>query len=292
MQITEKTNPATVNIDLAAGEEIARLINAEDKKVALAVEQVVPQIGAAIEQIAARVKQGGRLIYFGSGTSGRIGLLDAAEMPPTYGVPVEMVQAFMAGGKEAVFHAAEGAEDREDYAIADFASFAPQPLDTVVSISASGNPAYGVKVLELAREQGLLTIALTSNPAAKMLEFADIIICPVVGPEAVTGSSRMKAGTAQKMVLNMLSTGVMIKLGKTYHNYMIDLQMTNDKLRERALRFVREITGADEKTALAALEKAQNVAVACVMISRNCNAATAREILQQNDGFLRRVLEG
>lgn len=289
--ITEKNNPQTVDIDLADGQEIAALINQEDMKIAVAVQKIVPQIGEAIEQIAAKMKCGGRMAYFGSGTSGRLGVLDASEMPPTFGVDSDLVQAYISGGEKAVRTAVENAEDSTEFAIADFNCFKPQQNDIIVSISASGNPAYGVKILELARQQGLLTIALTSNPEAKLKHYADIFLCTEVGPEALTGSSRMKSGTAHKMVLNMLSTGAMIRLGKAYKNYMIDVQINNIKLRERALRFVSEITGFDEKTAKTALDEARHVATACVMIAKNCDKEQAYELLRQNGGILRKIIE-
>ncbi len=288
--ITENINPNTVDIDLQNGTEIARLINNEDQKVALAIAQILPQIGTAIDRIAEKMRLGGRMAYFGSGTSGRIGILDASEISPTFGASPELIQGYISGGDTAVRHAVENAEDSEELAEQDFAAFNPQANDIVVSISASGNPAYGIKVLQLARTKGILTIAITSNPAAEFKKYADIFLNPVVGPEVIVGSSRMKSGTAQKLILNMLSTGAMIKLGKTYHNYMIDLQISNQKLRRRAQRFVREITGADEQTADIALQKSGNVKVACVMIVKNCTKEQAEKLLQDNNGILRRVL--
>ena len=184
----------------------------------------------------------------------------------------------------------ENAEDSADLAVADMQKFNTQKGDVVVAISASGNPQYGLKVLELARQKGCLTIAVTSNPEAKFKQFADIFINPLLGAEAVTGSSRMKSGTAQKMILNMLSSGAMIKLGKTYHNYMIDLEITNQKLQQRAVRFVREICGVDEKTAAEVLAAAKNVKTACVMIKKNCSKEQAQKLLEENGGILRRVI--
>ncbi len=288
---TEKSNPQTVDIDLADGQKIAEMINIEDMKVAMAIQKILPQIGNAIEQIAKRMQNGGRMAYFGSGTSGRIGILDASEMPPTFGVSPTLIQAYISGGEKAVRYAVENAEDRADLAEEDFAAFKAEPQDIVVAISASGNPLYGVKVLELARQKGCLSIGITSNPNAALKEFADILLCAEVGPEVITGSSRMKSGTAQKMIVNMLSTGAMIKLGKTYHNYMIDVQIHNAKLYERANRFIREITGADEQTAKAALDEAKHVATACVMIAKNCDKITAQKLLQQNGGILRKILK-
>lgn len=288
--ITEKINPATVDIDLADGAEIARLMNDEDKKVALAVEKIVPQIGAAIEEIANRLQKGGRMAYFGSGTSGRIGILDASEMPPTFGVSPDLIQGYISGGDKAIRWAVENAEDDPKWAEMDFADFNPQANDVVVAISASGNPQYTLRVLELARQQKILTIAITSNPEAKLKTFADIFLCAEVGPEAISGSSRMKSGTAQKMILNMLSTGAMIKMGKTYKNYMVDVQIHNQKLHERAVRYVCEISGASAKKAEEILKIAGNVKVACVMIAKNCDVEEARRLLAENGGILRRVL--
>ncbi len=290
LSITESANPATADIDLKNGAEIAKLINDEDKKVAEAVAEVLPQIGEAIDKIADSLRRGGRMAYFGSGTSGRLGILDASEMPPTYGTSPERIQAYISGGEKAIRQAVENAEDSADLAAADMQKFNPQEGDVVVAVSASGNPQYGLKVLELARQKGCLTIAVTSNPEAKFKQFADIFINPILGAEAVTGSSRMKSGTAQKMILNMLSSGAMIKLGKTYHNYMIDLEITNQKLQQRAVRFVREICGVDEKTAAEVLAKVKNVKTACVMLKKNCSKEQAQKLLEENGGILRRVI--
>ena len=290
LSITEQSNPDTVDIDIKNGAEIAKLINDEDKKVAEAVAKVLPQIGAAIDKIADSLKTGGRMAYFGSGTSGRLGILDASEMPPTYGISPDIIQAYISGGEKAIRHAVENAEDSSELAVADMRQFNPQKGDVVVAISASGNPRYGLKVLELARQAGCLTIAVTSNPEAKFKDFADIFINPILGAEAVTGSSRMKSGTAQKMILNMLSSGAMIKSGKTYHNYMIDLEVTNLKLQQRAVRFVREICSVDEKTAAEVLTEAKNVKTACVMIKKSCTKEQAQKLLAENDGILRKVI--
>ncbi|MBO6281797.1 MAG: N-acetylmuramic acid 6-phosphate etherase [Alphaproteobacteria bacterium] len=288
--VTEKTNPNTIDIDVQNGEQIARLINNEDAKIAQAIQKITPQIGQAIEEISIRLRNGGRMAYFGSGTSGRIGVLDASEMSPTYGVSPSLIQAFISGGEEAIRFAVENAEDREDMAVEDFNTFNPTDKDIVVAISASGNPQYTYKVLELARQKQILTIAVTSNPEAKFKPFADIFLCSEVGPEAVSGSSRMKSGTAQKMILNMLSTGAMIRLGKTYHNYMIDVQIHNQKLRERGIRYINEITGADEQTAAQTLETAQNVKTACVMLLKKCDKPTAEKMLADNEGILRKII--
>lgn len=288
--ITENVNPHTREIDLQGGEEIARLINDEDKKVAPAIEKILPEIGKAVDIIADKLRHGGRMAYFGSGTSGRIGILDASEMPPTYGVPDDMIQGYISGGEKAVRYAVENAEDKEEFAIADVNAFNPAPNDVVVAISASGNPQYTVKVLDLARQKGATTIAVTSNPEAKFKPYADIFLCAEVGPEAISGSSRMKSGTAQKMIVNMLSTGAMIRIGKTYKNYMIDVQIHNAKLHERAVRYVCEITGVDAAVAEKTLQVCGNVKTACVMLMKQCDKAQAEKLLAQNDGILRRVL--
>lgn len=288
--ITEKANPNTLDIDLQNGTEIVRMINAEDQKVALAVEKIIPQIGKAVDAVAERLRNGGRMAYFGSGTSGRIGILDASEMSPTFSVNPEMIQGYISGGETAIRQAAENAEDRLDLAAEDVARFAPTDKDVAVGISASGNPNYAVEALRLAKQKGALTIAVTSNPCARIKEYADMFLVAEVGPEAVTGSSRMKSGTAQKMILNMLSTGAMIRLGKTYHNYMIDLQINNYKLKERAIRFVAEIASVDEMTARQAVETAGGVKTACVMLLRHCDKSTAEKLLADNDGILRRVI--
>lgn len=290
LSITEKHNPDTVDIDLQNGENIARMINNEDKKVALAVEKELSKIGLAIDEIAKRVKKGGRIGYFGAGTSGRICILDASEIPPTYSADKDLFQAFIAGREKAIRESAENSEDSIEMARLDMADFHVFAKDTVVAVSASGNPCYVVEVLRMAKYKKALTIAVSCNPDAKMKEYADIFICPIVGPEAVTGSSRMKAGTAQKMVLNMISTGVMIKTGKTYKNYMIDLSVSNEKLRARALRFIKEITGIEGEKAESVLAEAQNVKIACVMLSKNVSKTEAEKLLVEAGGILRKII--
>ena len=289
--ITEARNPDTVHIDLADSLEIARAINNEDKKVALAVEKVLPQVANAIDAAALSLQKGGRIAYFGAGTSGRIGVLDASECPPTFGVSPQLVQGFIAGGDKALRSAVENAEDSIQLAEQDFNAFAPSPVDVVIAISASGNPAYCLKVLQLAQEKGCTTVAVSSNPLAKMAEFADIFINPIVGEEAITGSSRMKSGTAQKMVLNMISTGAMVRIGKTYQNYMIDLQPTNKKLIERSIRFIAEICGLASSKAEEYFEKSgRNVKTACVMACRQCTKNEAEKLLAAEGGILRKVI--
>lgn len=289
---TEQSNPHSCNIDLLNGLEIARLINQEDFKVAPAIQQVLPEIGQAIELIAASLRQNGRMAYFGAGTSGRIGILDASECPPTYNTAPHQIQAFIAGGEEALCHSVENAEDRADLALQDLQKFDPEPQDIIVAISASGNPAYVVEILQQAQRLGCKTIAVTTNCQAAFKPFSDIFICPQVGPEVVTGSSRMKSGTAQKMVLNMLTTGAMIRLGKTFHNYMVDVRVSNEKLHQRAVRIVSEISNVSEAEAKKFLALAENnVKIATVMASKNCSAAIAQQLLSQNHNIIRRIIE-
>lgn len=289
--LTERRNPLTTDIDLMDSYQIAQAINNEDKKVALAIEKVLPQIGKAIELIAQAFANGGRLAYFGAGTSGRLGVLDASECWPTFGVETGMVCGFIAGGDRALRFSIENSEDSAELALADFKTFAPTPRDIVVGISASGNPRYVLTILEKAQQLGCQTIGISSNPEAKLQKYSDIFINPVVGEEAITGSSRMKSGTAQKMVLNMLSTGSMIRIGKTYQNYMIDVRMVNEKLIDRGRRFVSEIAQISYEQAQKYLElSGMNVKTACVMAIKQCAKADAEQLLQQAGGILRKVI--
>lgn len=288
---TEASNPNTWDIDIQNGEEIAKLINNEDQKAALAVQKELDKIGRSIDLIAQCFLQGGRLAYFGAGTSGRIGVLDASEAVPTYSVDANLIKGYIAGGDRALRYSVENAEDDAALALKDLDDFAPQKNDVVVGISASGNPKYILSLMEAAQKKGVHTIAVTCNPDAKSKAFADIFICTEVGPEVITGSSRMKAGTAQKMVLNMLSTGAMIKIGKTYHNYMIDVKISNEKLYERGCRFVSEICNLPLKEAQELLEKAGlSVKTACVMALKKCSKIDAEKMLASVHGVLRKVI--
>ena len=291
VSLTESVNPDTVGIDLMNAYDIAKAINNEDKKVALAIEKVLPEIGEAIELIAQSFRKGGRLAYFGAGTSGRIGVLDASECWPTFGVEHGMVNGYIAGGDEALRFSVEKSEDSAELGLEDLAKFAPNRDDVVVGISANGGPRYVLAILEKAQAMGVKTIGISSNPEAKLQKFCDIFINPVVGQEVITGSSRMKSGTAQKMILNMLSTGAMIRIGKTYKNYMIDLRMVNDKLVERGIRFVTEIAkvSADEAEKYIA-ESGGQLKAACVMAVKKCSKEKAEKLLEENDGFLRNVI--
>ena len=290
--LTEKQNIDTINIDLMNSLEIVTAINKEDQKVAFAIEKELGQIAKAVDMIAQAFLNGGRLAYFGAGTSGRLGVLDASECWPTFGVEHGMVQGYIAGGDRALRYSIENSEDDPQLALEDLKDFNLQKNDIVVGISASGNPKYVLTVLEEAKKIGAHTIGLTSNPEAKLKEFSDIFICPVVGQEAITGSSRMKSGTAQKMVLNMLSTGAMIRIGKTYKNYMIDVRVVNEKLYERGCRFISEICNVDMKEAAKFLEASgKNVKTACVMKIKNCSKNEAEKMLFSASGILRKVIK-
>lgn len=250
---TEKANQRTKDIDRMTTAEMVRAFNDEDKKVALAVEAELDHIAAAIDAIAERMKQGGRLFYLGAGTSGRLGVLDASECPPTYGVSYETVQGVMVGGERAVFRAVEGAEDDPDIGIRQLAERGFNAGDCLVGLSASGNAPSVVRAVVWAREMGAVTSGISTNPGTPLPESAEYPITPVVGPEVINGSTRMKSGTAQKMVLNMLSTGVMVKLGRVRGNYMLYMKPTNIKLRRRAERIIAAVTGCDDATAARAL---------------------------------------
>ena len=290
LSITESRNSETIDIDLMSSLDIVRIINNEDKKIAFAIEKVLPQIAQAIDLIVQAFQKGGRLAYFGAGTSGRLGILDASEMVPTFGVDSQMVQGFIAGGEKAIRHPIENAEDKEEFALQDIKTFAPTARDVVVAISASGQAQYCLSVLKKAHQLGAKTIAISSNPKAKISTFADVFIAPIVGPEVITGSSRMKSGTAQKMILNMITSGAMIRIGKTYENYMIDLQLTNKKLVARGTRFISEICHVSQKEAAQYLKEAQNVKTACVMILKQCTKEDAEKLLAQHNGILRKVI--
>ena len=289
---TELFNENTKNIDVKSTIDILKTINDEDKKVAFAVEKAINEIGQAVDIIVENFKNGGRLFYFGAGTSGRLGVLDASECPPTFSAPKEMVQGYIAGGDSALRTAVEGAEDSEELAQKDFEKLNITKNDTVVSISASGNAKYVVKILKSAKEKGIKTIGISNNPEAKMKEFSDVFIFLDTGAEVISGSTRMKAGTSQKMVLNMLTTASMIKLGKVYNNLMIDVMPTNEKLKKRAKRIVREITGADEETVLQALQNTNyKVKEAVILIRYSVSTERAEEMLRNSDGILKKVFQ-
>lgn len=287
--ITEYRNENTKDIDLLSTIDIVRKINEEDKLVALAIEDEAPNIAKAIDIIAKQFLVGGKLYYFGAGTSGRLGILDASECPPTFGVPTDMVTGIIAGGEKAIRTAVEGAEDNFELGEKDAEILTKD--DVCVVISASGNPKYLLGVLAQADKVNCKTIALTCNHKALILEDAGLGICVEIGPEVIAGSSRMKAGSVQKMVLNMLSTGAMIKIGKTYENFMIDLMPTNEKLKSRAIRIVSEIAGVNNSTALQTLlESDWSVKTSIIMLQCKLNKDDAKELLRKNCGVLRRAL--
>lgn len=289
---TEQRNPATEHIDELPTLDMVALMNAEDKKVAEAVEKILPQIARAIDLIAEKLQKGGHLFYMGAGTSGRLGILDAVECPPTYGTDYELVQGLIAGGATAIFQAKEGAEDDPALGRADLEEAGFAAKDVLVGIAASGRTPYVKGGLAYAKELGATAIALACAEQAEIAELSDLALLPVTGPEVVTGSTRMKAGTAQKMVLNMLSTGTMVKLGKVYGNLMVDVKATNEKLAERALRIVMAAAGCQRKEAEAALRRAGGQAKLAILIAlTGCSPAEGRLQLGMAQGHLAKALK-
>lgn len=290
--VTEKVNQSTSNIDKVSTLEMVAMINAEDKKVAFAVENELPKIAEAVDVIVQAFENGGRLIYIGAGTSGRLGILDAVECPPTYGVSYEMVHGIIAGGKEAIFKAKEGAEDNLELCREDLKNIEFTNKDVVVGLAASGRTPYVIGGLNYANSIGAVTIGVTCNPDSEISKIANISIAPVVGPEVVSGSTRMKSGTAQKMVLNILTTGAMIKLGKVYKNLMVDVKASNEKLVERAIRLVIEATGAGREEAERVLtENEFNVKLSIMIIKSGLPKEEASKLLSINKGFISKALE-
>ena len=289
---TEQRNPATEHIDELPTLDMVALMNAEDKKVAEAVEKILPQIARAIDLIAEKLQKGGHLFYMGAGTSGRLGILDAVECPPTYGTDYELVQGLIAGGATAIFQAKEGAEDDPALGRADLEEAGFAAKDVLVGIAASGRTPYVKGGLAYAKELGATAIALACAEQAEIAELSDLALLPVTGPEVVTGSTRMKAGTAQKMVLSMLSTGTMVKLGKVYGNLMVDVKATNEKLAERALRIVMAAAGCQRKEAEAALRRAGGQAKLAILIAlTGCSPAEGRLQLGMAQGHLAKALK-
>ena len=291
--VTEEYNPKTKDIDLRATFEIIRLINEEDKTVAEAVSLVLDSVAAAVDLIVERLKSAGRLIYIGAGTSGRLGVLDASECRPTFGVPSELVRGVIAGGYDALHRSVEAAEDDPQQGARDLQSFGISTRDVVVGISASGNTPYTAGALEFAKQVGAATVAVSCNPDSRMARAAEVSISPVVGPEVIAGSSRMKAGTAQKMILNMLSTATMIRLGLVYRNLMSNLRATSDKLRRRACAILSEEAGIEYEDALRILgEAGDDLRVALLMARGNLSRSEATQLLESNNGSLRSALDG
>ena len=290
--ITEQRNPNSMHVDSLSALEIVQLMNEEDKQVPLAIEKCLPQIAQAVERIVSAFQQGGRLVYIGAGTSGRLGVLDASECPPTFGVSPEMVKGIIAGGERALRHPIEGAEDSKEQAVVDLQTIQFSSKDVLVGIAASGRTPYVIGALEYAKSLGSVTVSIASNPNSAMANIVDIAIDTVVGPEVLTGSSRLKSGTAQKLVLNMLTTASMILMGKCYQNLMVDVQASNEKLKARAIRIVMQATDCDKALAEETLKQAdQNAKLAIMMILSGLDRAQAEALLEKHQGKLQLALE-
>lgn len=291
LPITEKENSNTTKIDQASTLDALRLINDEDKLVAVAVEKVLPEVAKAVDEIVGRLTNGGRLFYVGTGTSGRLGVLDASEIPPTYGVSYELVQGIIAGGYDALYRATESSEDNKEQGIGDLKARGVNAKDAVIGIAASGRTPYTIGAVEYARSIGCFTACIVCNPQSAITKAVDIAIVPVVGPEAITGSTRMKAGTAQKLVLNMISTAAMIRLGYVKGNRMTNMKPANEKLKERSVRILIAETHLEESAA----EKLMNDAggdlrIAIVMNAAKLDAVSARESLERNEWVVERAV--
>ena len=290
--ITEQRNPNSMHVDSLSALDIVQLMNDEDKQVPLAIEKCLPQIAQAVECIVAAFQQGGRLVYIGAGTSGRLGVLDASECPPTFGVSPEMVKGIIAGGERALRHPIEGAEDSKEQAVVDLQTIQFSSKDVLVGIAASGRTPYVIGALEYAKSLGSVTVSIASNPNSAMANIVDIAIDTVVGPEVLTGSSRLKSGTAQKLVLNMLTTASMILMGKCYQNLMVDVQASNEKLKARAIRIVMQATDCDKALAEETLKQAdQNAKLAIMMILSGLDRVQAEALLEKNHGKLQFALK-
>ena len=290
--ITEQRNPNSMHVDSLSALEIVQLMNEEDKQVPLAIEKCLPQIAQAVECIVAAFQQGGRLVYIGAGTSGRLGVLDASECPPTFGVSPEMVKGIIAGGERALRHPIEGAEDSKAQAVVDLQTIQFSSKDVLVGIAASGRTPYVIGALEYAKSLGSVTVSIASNPNSAMANIVDIAIDTVVGAEVLTGSSRLKSGTAQKLVLNMLTTASMILMGKCYQNLMVDVQASNEKLKARAIRIVMQATDCDKALAEETLKQAdQNAKLAIMMILSGLDRVQAEALLEKHQGKLQLALK-
>jgi N-acetylmuramic acid 6-phosphate etherase len=289
--LSEGRNPRTMNLDTLSTHELLRVINDEDKTVAEAVAQALDNIAQGVDAIVSAFKHGGRLIYIGAGTSGRLGVLDAVECRPTFSVADNMVVGLIAGGERALIHAVEGAEDNKQQGIADLMDIELSAKDVVVGIAASGRTPYVIGALEYANQLGCHSVCVVCNPNSPLIELAKTAICLTVGPECLTGSTRMKSGTAQKLALNMLSTASMVKMGKVYENLMVDLNASNQKLEARAIRIVMQATGCEKIVASSALVEANNSAkLAILMLLTNSPAEQAKAMLDESKGFLRDAL--
>lgn len=290
---TEQRNPLSMRMDEMSAEEIIRLINSEDAKVAVAVGKEIPYITHMVEELVERFKLGGRLFYVGAGTSGRMGIVDAAECPPTFGTVPDLVQGIIAGGNKAVFQAQEGAEDKPEMGAKEIENAHVIARDVVIGIAASKRTPFVLGALEKAKSIGAFTVLLTTNPRESIasLDYLDEAICPVVGPEVLMGSTRMKSAVAQKMVLTMITTTLMVRLGKVYENMMVDLQLTNKKLEERAKRIIMIATGCSYERAVELLVESKNhVKSAIVMQIGNCSLEEASRRLAHSNGFVKQAL--
>ena len=291
--ITEQRNPHSIEVDRLSALEIVTLMNTEDKQVPLAVERVLPQIAQAVEAVVKAFQCGARLVYLGAGTSGRLGVLDASECPPTFGVHNEMVKGIIAGGEPAIRYPVEGAEDNSNAAVTDLQAIDFNAKDVLVGIAASGRTPYVLSALGYAKQLGAITVSIASNPNSPMAQTADIAIDTLVGAEVLTGSSRLKSGTAQKLVLNMISTASMILLGKCYENLMVDVQASNEKLKARAVRIVMQATECDETIAEQTLTIAeQNAKLAIMILLSGLEKDEAQALLEKEKGRLRKALAG
>src|SRR5947199_957505 len=288
---TERRNPRSVDIDLIPIERVLKIINAEDARAAGAVAAAIPNIAKVVELAVNAIRTGGRVIYVGAGTSGRIAALDAAECPPTFSAPVEWVQAVMAGGAKALTRAIEGGEDDREKAASDLKSKKLTTNDVVIGVAASGSTPYTLAALEFAMDKGAKTVAVVCAENTPMSKTADLTVCTAVGPEVITGSTRINAGTAQKLVLNMISTAVMIRLGMTYSNWMINVSMTNSKLRQRGIQMLEEILGVKPDEAARLVEASGGkLKVAVLMGATGCGRKEAEQRLDEAHGNLRRVI--
>lgn len=290
--VSETRNPETMDLDNLSTLEMVTKFNQQDATVAEAVRLTLPDVAKAVDAAAASLSASGRLIYLGAGTSGRLGVLDASECPPTFGVPHGLVVGLIAGGPGALLKAVEGAEDNAQLGVSDLQALELKPQDMVVGIAASGRTPYVIGALRYARQLGCHTAAVSCNPASPIAHEAEIAISPVVGPEALTGSTRLKSGTAQKLVLNMISTGAMVRIGKVYQNLMVDMQATNIKLVDRACRMVCQATGCSAEEAETALKQTQyEVKTAILMVLSGIAADQAKSLLTRHKGFLRAALQ-
>jgi N-acetylmuramic acid 6-phosphate etherase len=288
---TERANPMSNDLDLKPALEIARIINAEDAKIAAAVQRALPQIARAIDLVAAHFRKGGRLLYVGTGTSGRIGALDASEIPPTFATSPNLVQYIIAGGPKALGAEAEASEDSSELGRSEMLKRKLTKKDVVIGIAASGRTPFTIAALEYARGRGAQTIALTCNPDSQLERAAHFAIVTDVGPEVLTGSSRMKAGTAQKMVLNMITTGAMTRLGYVYGNLMVNLRLKNSKLSERGIAILQHAAGVERDRARSALKSASNdVPLALVMLKADVSRAQATRALKLTNGHVRKAI--